>query len=117
MSDTLLKLNPGTLPEGYCWPSDPQQFNVAIMALARAVFPGTLATFNYGNSLPTPENRDKPWVRTDANGYFDDTYTWKGGVWGAVFRPIRAFEKNSKRWVIPTKSFFHPWPYPSITRS
>lgn len=99
MSDTLLKIQPGTVPQGTCYPATVQELNVLILSLARAIFPGTLSTFNFGNTVPTADNRDKPWIRTDASGNLDRLYTWGGGgVWVSP-HPVPASSQIRFGWV------------------
>lgn len=65
MADTLLDMNSLTMPPGYCWPASVQSFVDHITANMKAVFPGTLTSFNYGSSTPAAVDRDKPWINTN----------------------------------------------------
>lgn len=74
-------LSTANVPEGTCpsWIIDlwPQ-----LVALMEANLTGTQNTFNYGSSTPDPADQDKPWIKTDANGYPDGQYwVFNGGSW------------------------------------
>lgn len=75
-----LQLLPGTLPTGYC-PASPQEFYAKMFELGLAVFPSTVTNFNYGNVVPPSADRDKPWIRTNANGSPDKFYVFWNGLW------------------------------------
>ena len=83
MADTLLVIIPATLPEGYCWPSNPDDFQKTILSLARVKLPatsggGVVISFN----TPGTVDWDKLWVRTDTSGNIIRNYTHGGyGVW------------------------------------
>lgn len=79
MSDLLLNIQAGTLPTD-CYPPSADDFQKQILALARAVFPGTTAGVAIGDSPPS--DHDMVWARTDASGNLIRFYTWGGyGVW------------------------------------
>lgn len=42
---------------------------------------GNFAGINYGDVEPTPENRDRPWFKTDAGGNPIGWYSWNGSAW------------------------------------
>jgi len=83
MADTLLVIIPGTLPEGYCWPSNPDDFQKAVLALARAKLPSQSGGgVVIGQNAPGSTDWDKLWVRTDSSGNLIRNYTHGGyGLW------------------------------------
>jgi len=65
-----------------CYPASADAYQKQILALARAVFPGTTAGVSIGDSAPS--DHDMVWARTDASGNLIRFYTWGGyGVWGS----------------------------------
>ena len=70
----------GDFPPDYCFPG-PQQFADDMVALMSATLPGVYNTFNYGNTVPVPADRNKPWLRLNADGTPDRWYTWGLGKW------------------------------------
>lgn len=83
MADTLLVILPGTLPEGYCWPSNPDDFQRVILELARVKLPATSGGgVVISQNTPATTDWDKLWVRTDGSGNLIRNYTHGGyGVW------------------------------------
>lgn len=78
---TLIRATPPSLPVGFCITSA-QQF-------ASAIINGTVFTFasdigniayNYGDTLPSAENRIFPWFRTVNGGYPNGWWTFQAGV-------------------------------------
>lgn len=80
MSTTLLQLQPGTLPTGYCWPATPQEFLNDAFDISSAVFGGTYQVINFGSSTPAAADRDKPWLRT-VNGRIEGFYSYSNSYW------------------------------------
>ena len=76
-----LFLQAGTAPANALLPGNAQallNFVAAYMAVAGSQnFNG----INFGSVTPSPENRDKPWWRTDANGQPLGMYSWNGSDW------------------------------------
>lgn len=64
MANVLLPLLPGSLPNGYCWPASPQQYLNDIMEISRALLPGGMAFYNYGDTVPAVDFQGYPWLRT-----------------------------------------------------
>ncbi len=97
MSDTLLNILPGTMPVD-CYPASADAFQKQILALARAVFPGTTAGVAIGDTAPT--DHTMVWAKTDASNNLIRFYTWGGtGEWVSLY-PVPA-SSNSIRmlWV------------------
>lgn len=79
--NTSIVFTGGTLPEGFCYPSSPQVLFNQFVALLSGYLPGTSNTFNYGNTIPDPDDRNKPWLRLDGSGNPDRWYVFNNGLW------------------------------------
>jgi len=78
MAVATLKIIPGTLPTGYCWPTDPQTYNNDILSRAVVNFESSSFTVVIVSSAqPAATDRDKLWLDTDN----DRIYRWDGGAW------------------------------------
>ncbi len=77
-----IEATPGTLPEGYCLTSLQQYLN-DVINLSQWELPGVYNTFNYGDSAPAPEDRDKPWFRKFGDASPDRWYSYRNGLWVA----------------------------------
>lgn len=74
-------ISTANLPEGTCPPWVITQWPIWVSNLSGQLA-GTLNTINFGNTTPAPADQDKPWLKTDANGYPDGQYwVYKGGFW------------------------------------
>jgi len=80
MQDSPIKFISTTLPEGTCYTTEQMRFNGFAAAL-QGFFPGNVTLWNYGNSVPTADNQDKPWLRLNANGSLDRVYIYFNGNW------------------------------------
>lgn len=83
MADTLLVILPATLPEGTCWPSDPDAYQKLILGLARVKLPSSSGGgVVIGQNAPASTDWDKIWHRTDSSGNLIRSYTHGGyGMW------------------------------------
>lgn len=81
-SNAPVVLIPTTFPEGYC-PANWQALANAIASGMAGYVPGTYTFFNYGNSEPAPADRDKPWLRLNADGSPDKFFVYWSGVWAS----------------------------------
>jgi hypothetical protein len=77
---SVVNLNWGAFPEGY-EPTDPNDFVQQLAKIVTARLAGAFSTFNFGNTIPSADNQDKPWFRTGADGEFDRIYTYWNGRW------------------------------------
>lgn len=75
-------ISTASVPEGYCggtlqtvWPF--------LISLMQAELAGANSTFNFGPTTPAPDDQDKPWFRTNADGTPDRLYVYSGGSWVA----------------------------------
>lgn len=85
-----------TLPEGVCPINEQERFNL-YAAFLSGFLPGNFSSFNLGNSQPTVDNQDKPWIRTNADGTFDAIYVFANGAWLSPY-PTAA-GPNGVRWL------------------
>jgi hypothetical protein len=76
-----VQLIPPALPGGtaYC-PANWQQAANDFFTYASAILAGNVNTFNYGDATPSPDNRNRPWLRT-IGGAPDRWYVWFDGYW------------------------------------
>ena len=76
-----IPLTPGSLPPGYCF-STWQQLVIDIFTGAFGAIPGDLGIgFNYGPDIPSVDNQNKPWIRTDVSGGDMGKWTFGYGRW------------------------------------
>lgn len=71
---------PGTLPVGYCFTTLQTLLNDFIN-LSRWFLPGVFNTYNFGDTAPAPEDRDKPWFRKFGDSSPDRWYSYRNGLW------------------------------------
>lgn len=90
-------LTSGTLPEGYC-PSSWQDLYQRMFSAGYGVFPDGLTSYVMGNTEPTADQRDLPWVRLDSSGDFDRIYIYNSGQWRAP-HPVPASSSSRILWV------------------
>ena len=76
-SVTLVK---GTIPPGLCFSNIPELYNTFVDTTT-AYVNGNYSLFNFGNSTPSADDNDKPWIRTDGDGRPDKMYVYKDGYW------------------------------------
>lgn len=74
MATVLLPLQPGTLPQGYCF-STWQQLLIDFADNLEAVLPG-MAFFNYGDTKPAPEFESYPWLNTNDMRWYRFEGAW-----------------------------------------
>src|SRR5689334_14034479 len=78
---TPITLIPGTLPEGYCWPPDPQQYNVDIVTRIAAFLNENFPGVYVGSSEPPANQRDRVWFHTVSTKW----YYYISGQWQRQF--------------------------------
>lgn len=100
MAETvLIKLIPPTFPAGAC-PANRQadwEEGVALMR-AELLVKGVISFYNYGNTVPTPQNRLFPWIRTNSDGSPDDTYVYALGFWLSLYKFAPAAMNGFRIW-------------------
>lgn len=90
-------LTPGSLPEGYCFSSYQTLLN-DFFNLSSGYGPGNYSFFNYGNTEPAVDDRNKPWLRLNADGSRDDWYVFYTGQWLAPYR-VPPSSSERRLWV------------------
>lgn len=82
MPTILIQTTPGVVPEGFCPAGEDfwQEVYELFLSLTQYSIAPPQAFYNYGNVVPTPENRVYPWIR-QVGGYPDRTYQYAGGQW------------------------------------
>lgn len=81
-SNAQIIFTAGSLPEGFC-PEDEQARLNGYIAQLSGTLPGTFTAWNVGNTTPTADNQDKPWLRLTTTGAPDRVYTYAAGAWVA----------------------------------
>jgi len=76
-----IKLVAGQLPEGYCYPGDPQLFVNAIAKAITGVAPSGLQGLIISQTAPDPEDQDKGWIKLNPDLSPDLLYTFYNGLW------------------------------------
>ena len=92
-SVTLVK---GTIPPGLCFSNIPELYNTFVDTTT-AYVNGNYSLFNFGNSTPSADDNDKPWIRTDGDGRPDKMYVYKDGYW-ICKHPTPASGKERRVW-------------------
>lgn len=70
-----------TVPAGTEFPGTVQALLDLIAAYESIVGLEDFSGINFGDVEPTPENRDRPWFKTDSSGNPIGWYSWDGGEW------------------------------------
>ncbi len=70
-----------TVPAGTEFPGTVQALLDLIAQYEAIVGLSSFSGINYGDTEPTPENRDRPWFKTDASGNPIGWYSWGGASW------------------------------------
>lgn len=70
-----------TLPAGTEFPGTPQALLDLICQYVAVTGLNPFNGVNYGDTEPTPENRDRPWFKTDSSGNPIGWYSWNGSAW------------------------------------
>lgn len=70
----------GDIPAGTC-PATLQAMLNLFGSKLSITFPLSAAVFNYGNSVPIPDQQSFPWIRLNADGTPDGLYVYANGAW------------------------------------
>ena len=76
---TNVILNKGEIPSNSCFTTVPELYDLFINSTSAEVA-GNYSLFNYGDSVPSTEDTDKPWIRT-VSGQPDRLYYYYNGAW------------------------------------
>lgn len=73
----IISLTFGGFPNGYCYPGDPNDFANDLLNSTIVTFNTSTANlfYNFGDTIPSVDNRIYPWYRTGASGA-DGWYYW-----------------------------------------
>jgi len=104
MSTVLVQALPGTFPSGFCPKGEGalQELYNEIILRTQFSLSADKAFYNYGNSAPTPENRQFPWLQT-SSGYPVRWYVFRDGSW-IWPHPVPASSDLRQIWVGDTTS-------------
>ena len=86
----------GNLPDGY-EPTNANEFVQQLSKILTSYLAGSYSLFNYGNSTPSTEDQDKPWLRT-VSGSPDRWYVFYNGKWVAKHE-VPASGNERRLWV------------------
>lgn len=73
-------ISTASVPSDFCPTSFAQAWPFGV-SLLQAELSGNNFSFNYGPTTPGPDDRDKPWFRTNADGTPDRWYVYVSGAW------------------------------------
>ena len=73
-------INTDPVPSSFCI-QDIQTDWPVLVNLLNAAFQSNVATINFGNSTPSPDNQQWPWFRVNSDGTPDKWYTYTSGNW------------------------------------
>lgn len=76
-----LPVQTSTVPANFCFEGFNSPSWLDIVALLHVTFPGNFSLFNYGSDIPSPSDRDKPWIRLNSDGTPDALYSYAMGAW------------------------------------
>lgn len=96
-SNLPVQLTFAGLAANYCY-TNANRFALDIVGAMAGFIAGNYNLFNYGNSTPAVNDRDKPWIHLDANGNYDRIYVYSGGVWRSE-HPSAASGSERRMWV------------------
>ena len=72
-------LQAGTVPPNACFTSVAEMYQLFI-SITSAYVNGNYSLYNFGESKPSVNDTDKPWIRT-VNGFPDKLYVYQNGYW------------------------------------
>lgn len=75
------ELSPLTVPAGTEFPGTPQGLIDLLCQYIAITGLNPFSGVNFGDTEPTPEERDRPWFKTDSSGNPVGWYSWNGLVW------------------------------------
>ena len=79
-----LQLQALTVPFGTEFPGQVQALLQLISEYLEISGQDSFEGINFGPTEPTPENRDKPWFKTDMGGNPIGWYAWDGSAWASI---------------------------------
>lgn len=94
-SNQQVILQAGTVSADTCFESVQQLYNTFVDKTT-AYVAGSYSQFNYGDTVPSVDDQDRPWIRT-VNGLPDKIYTWISGQWASK-HPVPAGSSVRMLW-------------------
>lgn len=79
-----LYLQAGTPPANISLPGNAQALATFIAQYVLIAGGANFDGINYGSTTPSPDDRDKPWWKTDSSGNPLGMYNWNGSAWVTV---------------------------------
>lgn len=79
-----LQLQALSVPSGTEFPGTVQALLDLIAQYEEIIGGENFNGVNYGPTEPTPENRDRPWFKTDGGGNPVGWYGWDGAAWASI---------------------------------
>lgn len=79
MADTLITIIPPSFPEGYCYPTTPQELINDAFEGAQATIPGEFQGVIVSDTQPDVDDQDKVWVKL--NGSETNWFVFINGEW------------------------------------
>tara|TARA_Y100000593_G_scaffold59086_1_gene109553 strand:+ start:620 stop:1315 length:696 start_codon:yes stop_codon:yes gene_type:complete len=95
-SNQQVILQAGTVSADTCFESVQQLYNTFVDKTT-AYVAGSYSLFNYGDTVPSVDDQDRPWIRT-INGLPDKIYTWISGQWASK-HPVPTGSSVRMLWV------------------
>lgn len=113
MSDIAIQLTAGNLDPNPCFTSEQDRLN-AYVSKTQASLPINFTTVIVSSTAPSPDDRDKVWIRIDGAGRIIGTYLFSNGQWQPAFPSnpyvmageIREYDPN---FYTPAQSADEPW--------
>lgn len=100
----MIRLVPPALPIGFCPASEQQRANSYFdLAQAQLLVNGAVVYYNYGPTVPDPNNRLWPWIRNAGDG-LDDVYVFASGFWLSVYKSAPAGPNGIRWWYEGTEA-------------
>lgn len=79
-----LQLSPLTFPSGQEFPGTMQELENLICAYTVITGGESFNGINFGAAEPSPDDRDKPWFKTDNSGNPIGWFAWDGAAWASI---------------------------------
>lgn len=106
-------LTPGSLGPSPCYTDEQSRYN-AYTGSTQATLPINFTTVIISTTAPSPDDRDKVWIKTDGAGRNLGLYLFSNGQWQTVFPSTPYLVTGEFRWYdpnlyTPAQSANEPW--------